>query len=234
MQNEQHVIRLEAGQQQLHLSMMREQLKEYHSMIQRLKECYDEPQWGAPLSSYVNFRDALCHYAVACHCEELIALRQESNAMEEHLHRAVKDMVVNYLQILGERILEVYSYIPTTEDAQQLELKDDVNFYEHVEDLIKRKEYKTFVQSLRQYYEKDCDKRRKALQKWLHEVRNFDLIRRDASLRIEKPFSKEGLKAFYTLIGDCKKDLEDKGLYQLVFLYGDFFDPEATEFFLQE
>lgn len=234
MQNEQHVIRLEVSQQQLHLSMMRNKLKEYHSMIQRLKECYDAPQWGVPLSSYINFRDALCHYAVACHHEELIALRQEGNALEEHLHRAVKDMVVNYLQILGERILEVYSYIPTTEDERQLNLKDGVNFYDYVESLIACKDYKTLIQSLRQYHVNNYNENHKILQKWLHEVRNFDLSRRDSSLQIKKPFSAKGLEAFYTLIDDCRKDLEDKGLYQLVFFYGDFFDPEATEFLLQD
>lgn len=234
MQNEQHVIRLEAGQQQVHLSIMRGKLKEYHSMIQRLKECYDEPQWGVPLSSYINFRDALCHYAVACHHEELISLRQEGNAMEEHLHRAVKDMAVNYLQILGERIFEVYSYIPTTEDTQQLALKEEGNFYDYAEDLVKQGEYKTFIQLLHQYYAQNYNDNRKILQKWLHEVREFDLIRRDASLRIQKPFSAEGLNAFYTLIANCKKDLESKGLYQLIFLYGDFFDSEATEFLLQD
>lgn len=234
MQNEQHVIRLETDQQQVHLSMMRGKLKEYHSMIQRLKKFYDEPQWEVPLSPYVNFRDALCHYAVACHHEELIALRQEDNAMEEHLHRAVKDMVVNYLQILGERILEVYSYIPTKEDTQQLELEAGVIFYDYVEELANREEYRAFIQSLHQYYAKNFDENHKILQKWLHKVREFDLVRRDASLRIEKPFSAEGLETFYTLISSCKRDLENKGLYQLVFLYGDFFDPEATEFLLQD
>lgn len=72
------------------------------------------------------------------------------------------------------------------------------------------------------------------MQKWLHEVRNFDLSRRGASLQIEKPFSAKGLEEFYTLIDNRKRDLEDKGLYQLVFLYGEFFDPEATEFLLQD
>lgn len=233
MQDEQHVIRLEVSQQQVHLSMMHGKLKDYHSMIQKLKKCYDELQWGVPLSSYVNFRDALCHYAAACHHEELIALRQESNAMEEHLHRAVKDMVVNYLQILAERILAVYSYIPTTEDTQQLRLKAGDNFYDYLEDLVERKDYRTFIQSLRQYYAKNYAENRKVLQKWLHNVRQFDLTRRDASLRIEKPFSSEGLEDFYILIDDCKKNLEAKGIYQLVFLYGDFFDLEATELFFR-
>jgi len=234
VQNEQHVIRLEVSQQQVHLSVMRGKLKEYHSMIQRLKEYYDESQWGVPLSSYVNFRDALCHYAAACHREELIALRQEGSAMVEHLHRSVKDMAVNYLQVLGSRILEVYSYIPATEDTHQLKLEAGVNFYDYVEGLVEQGKYKAFIQSLRQYYAKNCVENRKILQKWLHEVRNFDLIRRDASLRIEKPFSAEGLEAFYALIDNCKKDLDAKGLYQLVFLYGDFFDQEATQFLLQD
>lgn len=93
-------------------------------------------------------------YAVACHHEELIALCQEGNALEEHLHRAVKDMVVNFLQILGERILEVYSYIPTTADTQQLALNSGVNFYDYVEDLVAHEDYKVFIQSLHPYYAK--------------------------------------------------------------------------------
>lgn len=234
MQIEQQVIRLEAGQHQLYLSMMRSKLKEYHGMIQELTECYKEPQWGVPLSSYINFRDALCHYAAACHCEELIALRQEDNAMEEHLHRAVKDMAVNYLQILAERILEVYSYEPSEDDTNPLGLDAGVNIYDYVEDLAKQGEYKTFIQLLHRYYVQNHSDDRKILQKWLHKVRDFDLIRRDASLRIKKPFSSEGLKAFYTLIADCKKDLETRNLYKLVFLYGDFFNPEETSFFLED
>ena len=143
-------------------------------------------------------------------------------------------MAVNYLQILGERLFEVYSYIPTTEDAQQLTLKVEGNFYDHAEDLVKRGEYRAFIQLLHLHYAQNYNENQKILQKWLHEVRKFDLIRRDASLRIEKPFSAGGLEAFYTLIDNCKKDLEGRGLYQLVFLYGDFFDPEATEFLLQD
>lgn len=234
MQNEQQVIRLEASQQLVCLSAMRGQLKEYHAMIQKLKACYEETHWAVPLSSYINFRDALCHYAVACHCEELIKLRQEGNAMEEHLHRAVKDMAVNYLQVLGERIVEVCSYIPTAEDEEKIEWEAGVSFYDYVEKLAEQEDYRAFIQALRWYYARNYAENYKILQKWLHKVRDFDLIRRAASLRIKKPFSAKGLEDFYNLIADCRDELEKNGLCQLVFQYGDFFDPEETEILLQE
>lgn len=234
MRVEQQVIRLEANQQLACLSEMRGKLKEYYAMIQKLRERYNEANWAVPLSSYINFRDALCHYAAACHCEELIELRQEGNAMEEHLHRAVKDMAVNYLQVLGGRIAEVCSYVPTTEDEEPIEWEEDASFYDYVEGLAEREDYKTFIQALHWYYAKNYPENYKILQEWLHKVREFDLVRRDASLRIEKPFSAQGLEQFYHLIDDCQSELEGTGLCRLVFRFGDFFDSEGTEFLLQE
>jgi len=241
------VIRVSEQERLKYLQMMRRSLSVYHEAIKTLISVYKAMDveiadhlmvWPIPPSTYINFRDALCHYAAACHHEEAFQLLQERNAMEEHLHRATKDLAVHYLQSLGHRLEAVFSYEEQPEDSippdgignitADCDLCDIVGrlSQEDREDDEKIQRVKSF---LRYYFVRFHKGHRELLQKQLHIIRNFDLFKRRDSLKIKRPYCPEELEKFHKTVKECQNALSEVNLLTLVAHFGNFFINESDE-----
>lgn len=231
------VSRMSEQQRLNYLRIMRKSIADQHASISRLIKLYEALDiekypldfgWSVPLSAYSNFRDALCHYAAACHHEEEFQMLQEKNSLEEHLHRATKDLAVHYLQELGRRLENVYLYQPTAENNAFPEGLESVNIDSDILEVIKNLagegKWTQIIPFIQAFYVKFLFGEKRTLQKWLHKVRNFDLQTRNASLKIQKPFSGNGLTAFYDMVNDCIKELQEKHMYDTVICLGECFD----------
>lgn len=169
---------------------------------------------GCPLigSSYFNFRDALFHYEKAYRSHENIQLHCERHAMLEHLHRALKDGCVRYLQLLNERLDLLYNYPDSPEYKEQVEarlapvLKKTGLTKEQVLDFgldfpkldkslesvtLEEDELRTLYEALLVNNFHALPDWRKKLQKVIHASRNLDVHTRNDSMHIKKPFGTE-------------------------------------------
>jgi len=165
--------------------------------------------------TYFNFRDALFHYEKAYQSQESIQLHCERHAMLEHLHRALKDGCVKYLQLLNERLELLYHYPDSPEHKAQVNVrltpvlekigltKDQVlDFGLDFPKLDKSLEAVTLEEhELRTMYEAllvnnlyPLPDWRKKLQKVIHTSRNLDVHTRDDSMHIKKPFGTESVQ----------------------------------------
>ncbi len=239
------VKRVDAREQIQYLKVMHNYLSNYHEAIQSIINLYQksgpvydgyDASWSVPLSAFVNFRDALCHYAAACHHEEAIQLLQDQNAIEEHLHRAVKDIAVNYLQVLGSRLSAVYQYKLCNEEMlpegiPHVNSSTDVEKVVHT--LFDEERFDDIPPFLHYFYVNFLSVNKGVLQKCIHKIRNFDLKTRKSSLIIRKPFKVDDpdgpLVDFFKITKDCEVELKKFNLYDTVYFFGEFFMDEIDE-----
>jgi len=177
--------------------------------LDQLEERYDT--LGCPLiaPSYFNFRDALFHYEKAYQSQESIQLHCERHAMLEHLHRALKDGCVRYLQLLNERLNLLYNYpdspgykakvetrlspvldkIGLTRD-QVLAFGLDLPGLDEALAAVPLDgyEFRTLYEALLVNNLHALPGWRKKLQKVIHASRNLDIHTRNDSMHIRKPF----------------------------------------------
>ncbi len=238
------VQRVDGPEQSQYLKVMRNDLSNYHDSIQSIIDLYEKTgpaydtdlSWEVPLSAFINFRDALCHYATACHHGEAMQLLQDQNAIEEHLHRAVKDIAVNYLQVLGSRLVAVYQYKPC--DVEILPesippIDSSTSVAEIVHTLFAEERWDDIPLFLHYFYKKHLFVHKGVLQQWIHIIRNFDLKTRNSSLKIRKPFranERSGpLVDFFEITKKCETELKDVNLYDTVYFFGEYFIDEAED-----
>lgn len=208
--------------------------------LERLEIIEEWARWKVPLPTYINFRDALCHYSRACHYEEGIQLIQAENAISEHLHRAVKDMATIFLQTLGRRMAALYWYMKkSTGQTTELTMKDGKTLADMIEELYRSNREDEVCGVLTRYL-KLMRNQRMYLRKHMHTIRNLDLSTRHSSLNIKKPFkaagaasvpmetdSESALAVFHKSICDCIAAMKQEGLYELVFYFGKYFEQQA-------
>lgn len=177
--------------------------------LDQLEERYKKLGCRLIAPSYFNFRDALFHYEKAYQSYESIQLHCERHAMLEHLHRALKDGCVKYLQLLNERLDLLYHYPNFPEHKAKVETylgpvldktgltKDQVlDFgldFPKLEKTLEKVPLKGY--ELRVLYEALLVNNlyalpdwRKKLQKVIHVSRNLDVHTRNDSMHIRKPF----------------------------------------------
>lgn len=191
------------------LSAMLDTIENYNKRLDELEERYE--QIGCSLISpcYFNFRDALFHYEKAYQSHETIQLYCEQNAMQEHLHRALKDGCVKYLQILNERLEILYNYSCTDEHFNELKGLAERSACKQGKELKDIDALGLDTTALRKFLPKNIKKerywllceylycanfyrikgKRKVLQKCIHALRNLELDSRNGSMQILQPFS---------------------------------------------
>lgn len=218
-------------EEELLLSSMIDTIMRYDSRVRELERKYEKLRCTLITPCYFNFRDALFHYEKAYHSQETIQLYCEQNAMQEHLHRAMKDGCVQYIHLICERLDILYQYRCTPERLDRLTDRvcaiarsagvtpGDIEnvgtdalalaaYLPHIaqEDLQIVYEYLFNVKG------GTSPAQRKLLQKASHVTRNLELDSRSSSMHISKPFSIEpdkvtGKAPFDSFFDDCDRQL---------------------------
>lgn len=213
--------------------------------IDRLEERYEKLGCHLVAPSYFNFRDALFHYEKAYKSQESIQLHCERHAMLEHLHRALKDGCIKYLQLLNERLDLLYHYpdspaqrariekrlVPILEKAgmtkaQLLGFGLDFPGLEASLEAVSFETYElcTLYEALLVNNFYAFPDWRKKLQAAIHESRNLDVHTRNESLHIRKPFGTESgrpakpapIDRFLDQCDQLVRQLEGDGLFSFV------------------
>lgn len=238
------IQKLSADEKEQFLSGMLETIERYNIQLSELEKRYTQIQCRLISPCYFNFRDALFHYEKAYQSQEVIQLYCEQNAMQEHLHRALKDGCIKYLQLLNERLGILYQYSCTPERLQALKkmaeqisekigknLVDINHFGLNIIALDKSmptdlpdEEYQILCEYLYcvNYYE--IFGKKKLLQKCIHALRNLELDTRDSSMRIIQPFSVKvdtrvgsaPIDSFFKECDDQVRILVDEGLLEFI------------------
>lgn len=205
-----------ARDEELFLLAMADTLKRYHERLDQLEGKYNYIGCSLIIPCYFNFRDALFHYEKAYNSREVIALHSEQNAMHEHLHRAVKDGCIGFLQIVNRKLTILYQYQcdsrrleKLTEHVRAIAAKAGVDMdfiHKEGEDVLKlenllhdkvTKEEYIFIYEYVFNARFDVDKvgLKKQLQTIFHTLRNLELDYRSRAMHIVKSFSIEPDKA---------------------------------------
>lgn len=72
----------------------------YYEMLSTLEKFYDNLGCSVHIACYANFRDALFHYKKIYESSDLLGINGNLYALDEHLHRSVKDALVFLLNYL--------------------------------------------------------------------------------------------------------------------------------------
>lgn len=199
-----------AQEEELLLSAMVDTIMRYNLRVSELERKYQKLHCTLIAPCYFNFRDALFHYEKAYHSQETIQLYCEKNAMQEHLHRAMKDGCVQYIHFICERLDILYQYRCTPERLDQLtdrvraiagsagvtpedieKTGTDVFALASYLPHITREELQIVYEYLFNVKGGTLPTQRKVLQRASHVIRNLELDSRSSSMHISKPFSIE-------------------------------------------
>lgn len=194
-------------EEELFLSAMIDTIMLYNSRLSELEQKYEKIRCALISPCYFNFRDALFHYEKAYHSQETIQLYCEQNAMQEHLHRAMKDGCVRYIHLISERLYILYQYKCTPERLKKLTERvstiaqnagvtlDDIaqvgtNIFVLAKYLPGATREELLITYEYIFNEKGgtSSTHRKLLQKAFHVMRNLELDSRNSSMHIGKPF----------------------------------------------
>ena len=230
---------------ELFLADLLQSIQQYDLYIDRLEERYEKLGCHLVAPSYFNFRDALFHYENAYKSHESIQLHCERHAMLEHLHRALKDGCVKYLQLLNERLNLLYYYPDSPEQKAQIDrwlvpvlekaglTKDRLlgfgldfpNLEASMEKVsLEEHELRTLYEALLVNNFHALPDWQKKLQKVIHGSRNLDVHTRNESMHIRKPFSTESgrfakpapIDHFLDQCDQLVRQLETDGLFSFV------------------
>lgn len=199
-------------ERELFLSDIFQSIQQCDQYLEWIEERYKKLGCQLIAPSYFNFRDALFHYEKAYNSQESIQLHCERHAMLEHLHRALKDGCVKYLQLLNERLDLLYHYTdspgrrarveeqltPILEKAtltkdQLLDFGLDIPRLDKVLERVPLEayEFRTLYETLLVNNFYALPDWKKKIQKVIHESRNLDVYTRNDSMHIRKPFGTE-------------------------------------------
>ena len=196
-------------EEELFLSAMIDTIMLYDQRLNELEKRYERIHCSLITPCYFNFRDALFHYEKAYNSQEIIQLYCEQYTMLEHLHRALKDGCIRYLQLINERLILLYNYECTHEHFKQLtdsaesiaskiEIplakircigKNIIELNDYLPESITVEEYKLICEYLFNVRFGIPCTQKKLLQKVFHKLRNLELDSRNSSMRIVKSFS---------------------------------------------
>lgn len=199
-------------ERELFLTDLFQSIRQCDLYLEQLEKRYEKLGCRLVAPSYFNFRDALFHYEKAYKSQESIQLHCERHAMLEHLHRALKDGCVKYLQLLNERLDLLCRYPDSPERAAQIDKRltpilektgrtkdwlldfglDFPRLEVSLEEVsLEPYELRTLYEALLVNNLHVLPDWRKKLQKVIHDSRNLDVHTRNESMHIRKPFGTE-------------------------------------------
>ncbi len=199
--------------EELFLTSMTDTIGHYHNSLRKIESQYK--RIGCEKLSfpcYFNFRDALFHYDKAYTAQEVTALHCEQYAMHEHLHRAVKDGCIGFLQIVNRRLDVLYQYkfdSARIEELTKAASKIAVRVGKSMSDIQRNDDFAELNTVLRKdrvsavdynvifeyvfcaRFGDDTAEFKKEGQQIFHELRNLELEYRSRSMQIVRPFANE-------------------------------------------
>ena len=205
-------------------------LDQFVVQLSQVKNLYDDVGYVFPLSCYNNFRDALFHYLKITKLDEESKILCEGYALQEHLHRSIKDSIINFLQQLvicienlvhlnkisqeqeeySRKCLKEYGCSDCKEILKILEKLDDIGVEKELVTIIIKYMYITKIKS------PETDR---ALREQMHKIKNYILSIRNESLLIRQPYKSQAkIDDFFVLYNEIKETLEKYNLYNYVFL----------------
>lgn len=232
-------------ERELFLTDIFQSIQQCSQYLEQLEARYEKLGCQLISPSYFNFRDALFHYEKCYKSQESIQLHCERYAMLEHLHRAMKDGCVKYLQLLNQRLDLLYHYQDSPGRRAQIAAQlppvlkkvgmtkeqlldfgfDILALDKALKDVeLEKHEFRTLYEVL--LVENLCQLPgwRKKLQKVIHQSRNLDLHTRNDSMHIRKPFGTEPgqpaeqapIDRFLDQCDEILLQLEEDGLFSIV------------------
>lgn len=192
-----------------------EQLIKYSVYLLKLEKWHYERGLIFPNTAVTNYKDAMFHYKKICEHNDMIKVLQEQYAMEEHLIRAHKDAIINYLIFMLQGIEGIYflfsdnSFLRSLpaindlektledngliEDYKEIDF-DDSNWIMSFIEIIKnvyssREEGIRYSIAVYYHHKQDFNSIIKELQKCIHQIKNYLLKLRINGTEIYRPMN---------------------------------------------
>ena len=224
-----YLILLSERDKRKYLDSCQSKLDSYVKDLKLITSLFEELQAEAPLSSYANFRDALFHFLKIRTLGDEVQVLQEIYAMDEHLHRSLKDTVVSLFQRLSVQIeylmrIPVLSreHIMATMHSDSKLLLDSNKNVVSLKRALEKPENKISIEEasklfLIYFYETFCPNNIQIFRKTIHSIKNecFDI--RSVSLSIERVLSSNKNAEFYKDFYFCvTEELRSCGMFEYV------------------
>lgn len=226
-----NIVLISEKDKQKYLENIQVMIDQFSRDVQKITESFNDLHVDVPISAYANFRDALFHFLKIRSLGDEIQVLKEMYAIEEHLHRSLKDTVISLFQnitIRLEKLLEIEYF-----DNKELYTKMD----DKTRDILKRigefntkEEFEAKFKDLREveidrislallyFYinEVKPDYKRK-YRKIIHNIKNECIKIRNVSLSIDRPLGDQKNTAYYCdFYKTIKKELEDMNIFMYV------------------
>lgn len=179
--------------------------------------------------SYSNFRDALFHFSKIDSQSDFIKISQQVYALEEHLHRSLKDSVVYLFYTLTSGI---ESYLSIIEILEKFDLNLDESEKELYSKIVAyRSIYSVFMDFSNKYSLNSINKclllklkdsyensTKAILRNILHQAKNKSFNIRNISLKIERPLEDEAnLDSYLKFFNEAYAQLNAIGLMEYIY-----------------
>ena len=194
-----------------YLNLAERKLSQFSKDLPQITILFEDLYIDAPIATYANFRDALFHFLKMRSLGDEIQILQEMYAMEEHLHRSLKDTVISLFQHLSISLEYLIHIMDFNNDKLRASIDEktrlflDLNCNKTIADI------KFEMKSIFDSNEKDkwpviilytYNKQKKSLycnryRKMLHQIKNECLTIRSVSLSIERPIGNEKSVKYY-------------------------------------
>lgn len=212
------------------LDDVQDKFDNYISQIFLIKNFYETRKFRLPIPAYANFRDALFHFSKMNTQGDYIKLVQQDYALEEHLHRSLKDSIITLFYKLTEGIESLMNINKMINDGYDIVLDKKENellklvssadnigdvFEKYAEQYSKEIIYKVL---LKQYINEIRGSIDKTLRILLHKIKNNTLLIRNVSLNIKRPLEDNSqIKHYLSLFNECEITLSQLGILEYVY-----------------
>lgn len=213
-----------------YLDEVQDKFDNYISQIFLIKNFYEERKFRLPIPAYANFRDALFHFSKMNAQGDYIKLVQQDYALEEHLHRSLKDSIITLFYKLTEGLESLLNINKMINDGYDIVLDEKENellklvssadyigevFEKYAAQYSKETIYKVL---LKQYINNIHLSIDKTLREVLHKIKNNTLSIRNVSLNIERPLEEDSQINYYLLLfSECEMILSKLGILEYVY-----------------
>lgn len=195
-----------------------------------IKEFYEKRKFELPIPAYANFRDALFHFSKMSTQGDYIKLSQQDYALEEHLHRSLKDSIITLfykltqgieaLLNINKMVSQGYNIVLDDKESSLLSLVLETNdigevFEKYSSCYSKKTIYRVLLKHYIDFTERNIDRQ---LRETLHTIKNNTLSIRNVSLHIERPMEEESeIKRYLILFNECEESLSKLNILEYVY-----------------
>lgn len=211
-----------------YLDLAEKQITQFSKELPEITILFQSLCINVPITTYANFRDALFHFLKMRSLGDEIQILQEIYAMEEHLHRSLKDTVISLFQHLTVKLEYLMNIKPFDNNdlysKMNEETKKAIDLYKgkSIEEIEFNQQDVTYNRSdkieilatimLYRYNRYRNESYVNEYRKIIHKVKNECLKIRSVSLSIERPIGNQKSVnyycAFYNKIINILKNMQ--------------------------